>query len=428
MGGFAIDLDTSDLNDQKPFTNKHTRLTLTARGVKLLAECGYLPNISEEEILDKSKTDKLGRFIALIQAIWMLLQILGRVAVKLPITLLEVNTLAHVLCALIIYLLWWKKPKLINEPTKLQGEWIGPICAYMYMSSQISGWRSQQPGILKKTWNQPELSILAFGSTDVSPTDDKTSNHHAKLIEPCSSNTPKPVPAENLAEVVGSFELRISPSNVANHNGLTTSQSHTSSEHKIFNATKSNRWALAATAIHCYPAIRSRLISRRTVHGGTTVTWQEPKTDELVVVSAGNWPDNSLLRDMSGFIMGMILWFASMAYGGVHAIAWHQDFPSKVEAWLWRASLLCIAGSGLTWIVINMLAQLFTSIKAYWKKVTWLQAHWTSLVGLGSLATVCGLSYVMARVYLVVEAFISLRSLPASAYDTPDWTQLFPHL
>ena len=426
MGGFAVDLNISELEDRKAFTTKHTRLTLTARGVKLLAECGYLPNISEDEILDKSKTDSLGRFIALTQAVWMLLQILGRVSAKLPITLLEVNTLAHVLCALIIYLLWWKKPKLINEPTILQGEWIGSICAYMYMSSQISGWRSRQPGILKKTWNEPEFSMVAFYWTEELTTDDKSSDHHSGSREPCGRDNPKTVQAESATEVAGSFKLL--PSEVSSHNGLTTGSSHISPEHNIFNSTRSNRWALAASAIHCYPAIRSRLESHRTVHNGTTVAWQKPKTDELVVISAGNWPDNSLLRDMSGFVMGMILWFASKAYGGVHAIAWFQYFPSKVEAWLWRASLLCIAASGLIWMVINMLAQFFPPFKTYWKKVTWLQTHWTSLVGLGILATVCGLFYVMARIYLVVEAFISLRSLPASAYDTPDWTQVFPHI
>lgn len=73
MGGFAFDLDVSDLDERKELG----LLVLTPRGIKLLAECGYLPNISEEEILDKSKTDCLGRLISLLQAIWILAQILG---------------------------------------------------------------------------------------------------------------------------------------------------------------------------------------------------------------------------------------------------------------------------------------------------------------------------------------------------------------
>jgi hypothetical protein len=36
--------------------------------------------------------------------------------------------------------------------------------------------------------------------------------------------------------------------------------------------------------------------------------------------------------------------------------------------------------------------------------------------------------YVFSRSFLVVEAFISLRRLPTSAYNTPSWTQYLAHL
>ena len=36
--------------------------------------------------------------------------------------------------------------------------------------------------------------------------------------------------------------------------------------------------------------------------------------------------------------------------------------------------------------------------------------------------------YCAARAFIVVEAFISLRSLPADAYKTPNWTAWLPHL
>jgi hypothetical protein len=36
--------------------------------------------------------------------------------------------------------------------------------------------------------------------------------------------------------------------------------------------------------------------------------------------------------------------------------------------------------------------------------------------------------YAVARLYLVVEAFINLRNVPMTVYDTPAWTQLLPHL
>jgi hypothetical protein len=93
------------------------RLTLTPRGIALLAECGLLPKLSREEIGDKSKADGLAKNFVCVQADWMVIQAVGRVAYRLPVTLLEINTIGHVICAFVIYVLWWHKPKLVNEPT-----------------------------------------------------------------------------------------------------------------------------------------------------------------------------------------------------------------------------------------------------------------------------------------------------------------------
>src|SRR5271163_144123 len=43
------------------------------------------------------------------------------------------------------------------------------------------------------------------------------------------------------------------------------------------------------------------------------------------------------------------------------------------------------------------------------------------------LASLCALVYIGARAYLVVEAFISVRSLPLGAYDNVNWAQLLVH-
>ena len=37
-------------------------------------------------------------------------------------------------------------------------------------------------------------------------------------------------------------------------------------------------------------------------------------------------------------------------------------------------------------------------------------------------------SYVLARVYLVIEAFRNLAYLPAGAFETPEWPNYFPHI
>jgi hypothetical protein len=100
-GGFAFEIDEGydeSGNPQAAFLPAECprRLTLTARGVALLAQCGLLPDIAEEEIQDKSKANNMAKGLVVLQASWMLVQVIGRLVVHLPVTLLEVNTVAHV--------------------------------------------------------------------------------------------------------------------------------------------------------------------------------------------------------------------------------------------------------------------------------------------------------------------------------------------
>lgn len=100
-GGFAFDIDDEyDETGEKTTTflpaECPRRLTLTARGVALLARCGLLPDIPEEEIKDKSKANTMAKALVVLQASWMLIQVIGRLIDRLPVTLLEVNTVAHV--------------------------------------------------------------------------------------------------------------------------------------------------------------------------------------------------------------------------------------------------------------------------------------------------------------------------------------------
>ena len=92
-GGFAF--DTAD-DEPRYLPPGYKRLTLTARGVALLASCGHLPSVSEAEITDKRKANNVAKALVIIQASWMLLQDIGRLFAALPVTLLEVNTIAHV--------------------------------------------------------------------------------------------------------------------------------------------------------------------------------------------------------------------------------------------------------------------------------------------------------------------------------------------
>ena len=424
MGGLTLESDV--LYTAGLTTSRY--LTLTARGVALLAECGHLPEIREEDIADKSKTDGIAKLLSCVQASWMLIQVCGRLAQGLPVTLLEINTLGHVLCALVIYILWWHKPRQIFEPTKLSGEWTRPICAYIYMSSKISGSPSKNPGLLRGSWIEPKFSSMIY--LPPFPVIDAERPHRetpifgsfikparTRTINASTSNKPG---LSQLLQAASSHLLQTpsSPDVPRTTPTATTAEDLPQPAH----------WSWAAEAIHRYPAIRKRTKPAQPDSNDPIHTGLRIETEEFLVHSASNWPTDELLRGIRGLVMGMMIWFASMAFGVVHIAAWNDYFPSQAESWLWRSSALFIAASGLLWLVINLLANLFPVVDGYWNRVLKLKVGWVSYVVLGVVCGVCGVAYVTARLFLVVEAWISLRSLPIGAYKTPNWTQLLPHL
>jgi hypothetical protein len=71
-------------------------------------------------IHDRSKADYLAKTVVCIQASYLLVEVVGRLAAGLPLTLLEINTVAHVLCALCMYAFWFSKPLDVSEPISLE--------------------------------------------------------------------------------------------------------------------------------------------------------------------------------------------------------------------------------------------------------------------------------------------------------------------
>jgi len=102
----------------------------------------------------------------------------------------------------------------------------------------------------------------------------------------------------------------------------------------------------------------------------------------------------------------------SLGFSALHVVAWKFHFSTSMEMWFWRvASIVCT-------VTPLLLSALFL-----WR-------------GLGTsegeldLENLCSIMlaalYVIGRLYMFVEMFISLRAVPASVYETPQWSQYFP--
>jgi len=144
MGGFVI--ETADPLEE-PYISGSPHLSLGSRGVLFVARHGgHIPDVSKAFIFDRSKADKVGKCLVCLQAGWAIVECISRLVNHLPLTLLEINTLGHVLCALLMYLFWLRKPLDVNEATVLTGKWTRPMCAWLLMSNYLS-WGPKKPRI-----------------------------------------------------------------------------------------------------------------------------------------------------------------------------------------------------------------------------------------------------------------------------------------
>lgn len=133
MGGFAVDVE--DIH------NKLDVVTLSPDCVLYLARYGYFCKVQESDIEDKSKADTFAKAIVCIQVLWIVGQAIERKATGYPLTLLEIHTIVHAACALVMYGLWIQKPLNIGAPTIIElGENKDLIAFGVELKADESGW------------------------------------------------------------------------------------------------------------------------------------------------------------------------------------------------------------------------------------------------------------------------------------------------
>jgi hypothetical protein len=125
MGGFVIRVVADETEGEATSISKpshHNPYHLSGLDVLNLRRQGHisrLPSITEEDIHDRSKADPVLKCIAVIQILFSTLQIIVRACHSLVISLFELAVLAFAVCAVIIYALYWSKPKSVQSTITL---------------------------------------------------------------------------------------------------------------------------------------------------------------------------------------------------------------------------------------------------------------------------------------------------------------------
>jgi hypothetical protein len=394
MGGLAF--DTGDLPPEKKFLPaSRDRLTLGVNGVELLLEQepSIIPKISEAEILDKSKANPLAKTIVCIQAAWFCIQCCSRLVQHLPISLLELNTLAHAFFALLAYVLWWNKPLDIEEPTLIRGSEMQGLCALMCLHSY------------RDKFHRLKINGVNGEPAPVSclPHDSRPQNLPAdSQMDSETEGVPQKLyMGQSLRGFCYERSRPVFPGN-----GIL-------SEHRPF--------------IQYFAWDERRLSLARRVWNHYAL---EHSHHDALVDRVPDWPESStvfqsmntifadpleIARDADIAIFFSAFTFTGIIYGGIHLLAWNAPFTIEAQRILWRSSALILATSGPWLSVLGILNRVIPRKHRI--------RHLLTVVAFLSLFI-----YSVARVYLIVECFVSLPYLPDPVYQQVQWTQYLPHI
>ena len=447
MGGFAFNVDSYAVRPYIP--DKRTRAVITPAGFRFLQRVSpqTISFVEAADIKDKSKADGLKKLFVCMQALWFCVDSLARLAQQLPITLLELNAVAHGLCALLIYWMWWDKPLDIDEPTLIEHPDMDPICAYMWMGSVISAkghkaydmhGRVRDEFDAMWIYQDPKIEDLLVGRKQKDALSSTMSGSDHGSVDSASSSSDEDIfiytritRQNTTTRFTAKFIQWLHSSRLAQTLGIRFPSGlgvrHTAVEH--LSPTTIDRWKLAHEAISQYRLeedLRDRHNKRSTFYDqDSRVAARISNGDSLI----GSKPVEVWL----GFAL------AGLLYGGFHLLAWDAPFPSRAEQILWRISASSVAMAPLLAIPIllafpissNLVAQLRGRPDHDHVRGVKLSLHvlLTAIVApIVPLSPLCWFLYVLGRVYLVVECFKGVGHLPPGAFVNVNWTSYFPHI
>lgn len=385
MGGFAVESTYTDKQTQKVTM----RRLLTAEGIACLARIGLLPSVHHDDIEDRSKADTIAKMFVLSQVIWFGLQVVARLASNLPVTPLEGHTAVHVGCAIVMYLIWLKKPYNLIRSILLKGEDVGDMAAL---------------------FNFYEITRTVYARKEVAYANEREAYWKSRLVRASNNIVDHdPPPTAPVKEALTVLLDRYSSED------LITTPTEDNDEHALR--------SLAASGLRAVD--RLRLYGQYTSESINAQSWNFLRlSSENFAIRAvwGGW-STSTGHDLSSDKAIQLLFI--VLYGAGHAAAWQStSFPTLAERWLWRGSaiMLCAAPLwGFLWVIW------WQAVGSHRKALHLISSGELDIIAAPFFASVL-LAYTVARCYFLVESLASLRSLPLDAYTTVSWTHFFPHV
>jgi len=125
---------------------------------------------------------------------------------------------------------------------------------------------------------------------------------------------------------------------------------------------------------------------------------------------------------INNYLLILVLVLLPVVYGGIHLAAWKFHFASSIEDLLWK--IACI-GVMATFVVELALIHCVRFWMRYRRQHYGALLNYLEIVEI-AICWIPIIPYVIFRIYLVVESFISLRHAPIGVFATIPWVQTLP--
>ncbi|KAF7974347.1 hypothetical protein HWV62_12414 [Athelia sp. TMB] len=119
---------------------------VSPRDAVQLVRRGHLIAPSRDELANQSKGDALSKGVAILQTLWFVMQCIARRIEHLPLTNLEVMTLAYTVITVAMYVVWWEKPLNIS-------------CAVRVPEEEVEGEKAQ---VYDSVWEQTIVYVMGM--------------------------------------------------------------------------------------------------------------------------------------------------------------------------------------------------------------------------------------------------------------------------
>lgn len=397
-------------------------ITLTSKGMLLLIKSGYDVGVSMEKIEDRSKQDTVQKLLVAAQVLWMAVQCAARPLYGLPLSLLEIHTMIQVLCATFLYAFWLK----VSVPIINHNGHLGPWVTEKLMSKQKPQDVKEPDVVDPEKWDHLlALMIQAtfFSQQNVTltvlPSEEKEGGKPPATASTDLGQNPK---------ATTWIQPSATGANLRPGEALFSSFQYMDRRKRALELTPTDvlRWTQAFkglrdvcgccdTPVRFLDIIPSEL--RDSVSSGGEMTESLRRFRKVVTSLVESM---SVLRRES-FVFALLV-ILSILYGGLHLSAWRNPFPTELECVMWRVSCFVMMGMlpvtvGVCMVCSKVVAKLQVSFESYYKVLKAFEVLSLALL----------MIYGLARVFVIVEAFISLRRQPIGVYWSPDWLQTVPH-